>query len=244
MINKILIIACLFSLNLQAQQEDEVNDDLSFKSIENGLDRPKTILKLALLSQLDFNSPSLQFGLEIKANDWLGIHQELGYVNNWLNPIYTLIDHRVSQREKIKNGFKYLFETRFYPFNKNKAFAGRMFFAPALDFRYVDIQRKEWVRINNAYLQKIKYNVQRLEYGFNFKFGITTKVKKLMPIEMVIGLGVRYISLSNTLPENIEIQGQNNSFVGRPPVEGSTWMPSAYMGMLLHLPTKKKHKTI
>lgn len=240
---KVTFLFFLFSIvfyNNSFSQDSEKELD-SFRSINNEFNRPKLIYKLALLSQLDFNSPSLQFGLEISLSDRIGLHQELGYVNNWLNPIYTLIDHEFSKKIKIKNGFKYIIEPRFYVFNQNKLFFSKMFFAPAFDFRYVVIQRKEWLNVNNLFRQNFKYNVQKLEYGLNLKFGFTTSIKKLLPIEMVVGVGARYISLTNTLPFTSSVsQGANNFLVRRPAIEGSYFDPSIYIGMLMQLPFQKK----
>ncbi len=233
-----ITLCLLFSVNSFTQESD--NDDLSFNSIVNNIQRPKLIYKLSLLSQLDFNSPSLQVGLEVRLSDLVGLHQELGYVNNWLNPVYALIDHEFSKKEKIKNGFKYIFEPRFYFFSENKnETLNRMFFAPALDYRYVVIQRNEWITREMSYQQKILYNVSRMEYGLNLKFGFTTSVKSKMPVEMSFGLGARYITLTNTLPPYSSInQGANNFLALRPAVDGNFWNPSAYIGLLLHLPFK------
>lgn len=243
MINKYLLLFISFSfcIGLNAQ-ENENDSDISFQSKSNEIVRPKAMLKLALLSQLDFNSPSLQLGLELKATKWLGIHQELGYVNNWLNPFYTLIDHSFSEKEKIKNGLKYIFDARFYPFNKESTFGSRIFFAPSFDFRYVVIQRKEWVTRANIYQQEMQYNVQKLAYGMHAKFGFTVAVNKAMPVDMVVGLGARHLTLSNNLPKDAQVSnGQNNFLVGRPNIVGNFWYLSAYLGMLLHLPIHKKN---
>ncbi len=243
MINKYLlfILSCSFFLVVHAQ-ENENDKDFAFQSKNNEIVRPKTMLKLALLSQLDFNSPSLQLGLELKATKWLGIHQELGYVNNWLNPFYTFIDHSLSEKEKIKNGLKYIFDARFYPFSKESTFGSRIFFAPSFDFRYVVIQRNEWIFRSNSYRQKMRYNVQKLAYGMHAKFGFTVALEKAMPVDMVVGLGARYLSLRNNLPNDAQINnGQNNFLISRPPINGDFWYPSVYFGMLLHLPIYKKN---
>jgi hypothetical protein len=238
MIKKIIFLTVLLSFfinNINAQE-----DYIEFDSIKSEFQRKKIIIKLALLSQLDVNSPSLQIGLEIKLSEFVGIHQEFGYVNNWLNPLYTLTDHNYSQKHKIKNGFKYILEPRFYLFNKDKIFSSRLFFAPALDLRYVVIQRKEWVTVNNSFQQNMRYNVRKLAYGFNLKFGFTTSIRKKIPIEIAVGLGARYVTLKNTLPANAIIgSGVNNFIFGRPKIEGNYWFPSAYFGMLLQLPVFK-----
>ena len=233
----LFIIISVFAININAQEED-----IEFKSIKNNLERPTAIFKLSLLSQLDINSPSLQLGLELKLSKLIGIHQELGYVNYWFNPIYVALDQNFSQVAKNKNGLKYILEPRFYLFDKEKLFSSRIFFAPSLDFRYVVIQKKEWVSLNNnAYRRKMKYNIQRLAYGINAKFGFTTSIKKKIPIEMAIGIGARYVTLKNSLPDNSTISsGNSNNFLfPRPRIEGEFWTPSVYFGMLMHLPIKK-----
>lgn len=240
MIKYFIILFIIFLFSSVFAQENEVNDDIRFKTINLDYERPKLTFKLALLSQLDFNSPSLQLGLEFRLASWLGVHQEIGYVNNWLNPIYTLIDHSFSKRKKTKNGLKYIIEPRFYLFPKDKAFSSRLFFAPSFDFRYVVINRDEWVIRSNAFQQKLKYDVTRKAYGLNAKFGMTTSIKKKLPIEMIIGVGARYVTLINTLPADAEIfQGSNNFLIQRPSIEGNSWQPSAYFGMLLHLVSSK-----
>lgn len=237
----LIALSFVFSYNINAQETEE--EVLFESSFSNHFERPKSMLKLALLSQLDFNSPSLQLGYEFKVHKNLGIHQELGYVNNWLNPIYALLDHNFSRKQKIKNGLKYILEPRFYIFGKDKAFSSRMFITPAFDFRYVVIQRKEWVTRNLSFQQNMKYNVQKLAYGMHAKFGISTSVKKRMPIEIVLGIGARYTTLKNNLPDDATTtRGSNNFLVPRPRIEGNFWSPSVHLGMLLHLPTKKIKK--
>lgn len=232
-----LIFALLF-IGMQAQDDNEI----SFQSIENGTVRDKYILSLSLLSQLDINSPSLQLGLDIKISEIVGIHQELGYINNWLNPIYAVIDQEYSQNYKLKNGVKYIFEPRFYPFNKEKKISKSMFFAPSFDFRYVNIIRNGWVgRYNFSYTQNLDYNVNKLAFGGMFKFGFTTKPKKRMPIDLVFGLGTRYSVKTNNLPDDAELINNSNGFffVGASAIEGNQWHPACYFGMLLHLPAFK-----
>lgn len=239
--NYIIILFSTFCFVSTFAQEEEFTNDVHFQTIDFEYERPKVIFKLALLSQLDFNSPSLQFGLEFKIAKWLGLHQELGYVNNLLNPFYTIIDHSISERVKIKNGIKYIIEPRFYPFISDHVFTRRLFFAPSFDFRYVDIQREDWVTRKQAFQQKMKYNVTRMAYGINAKFGMTTSIKRILPIEVAIGLGVRYVTLKNTLPADAEIsQTSNNFFFSRARMEGDSWHPSFYFGMLLHLVSSKK----
>ncbi|MFT4644307.1 MAG: hypothetical protein ACI8ZX_000708 [Planctomycetota bacterium] len=239
--NLIIILLCSICFTSSFAQEEEIIDDVHFKTIALAYERPVFTMKLALLSQLDFNSPSLQVGFEFRLAKWLGLHQEVGYVNNWLNPIYTLIDHRFSDNEKSKNGLKYIIEPRFYPFVSDRVFASRLFFAPSFDLRYVVINRDEWVTRHQSFQQKLKYDVTRLAYGANVKFGITTSIKKRLPIEMVIGIGARYVALNNTLPDDVNIsQGSNNFLVQRPSIEGNSLHPSFYFGMLLHLVSSKK----
>ena len=136
----------------------QYSEEPSFNSIDTEFSRKKAILSLSLLSVLDINSPSISFGLDLKVAEWFGVHQELGYVNNWLNPAYHFVDIDASGREKNKNGLKYVLEPRFYPFDKEDLFRSRMFFAASFDFRYVNIGRNEFVeRYNNSYFQKMKF---------------------------------------------------------------------------------------
>ena len=233
----IFIILFLFSfLKIEAQNE------VAFESVENKFEREKVILSLPLLTQLDFNSPSVGLALDLKVNKWLGVHQELGYINNWLNPFYAALDYSFSDRYLLKNGIKYVVEPRFYPFFKKGTFSSRIFFAPSFDFRYVNIDRKEWVSRNNAsYQQFLNYKVDKLAFGGLVKFGFTTKIKKFMPIDFVFGLGARYTYYYNNLPVDAE---QNNAtnifFFGNPNIEGEMLHPSAHFGMYLHLPINKK----
>lgn len=238
--NLFLLLLSTFFVVASFAQEDQIVDEIHFNTINLEYERPKVIFKLALLSQFDFNSPSLQVGLEFKLTRWLGLHQEVGYVNNWLNPIYSVIDHNFSQLEKSKNGVKYIIEPRFYPFVSDRVFASRLFFAPAFDFRYVVINRAEWVTRNQAFQQYLKYDVTRMAYGFNVKFGITTSIKRKLPIEMIIGVGARYITLTNTLPDGTSVSnGSNNFLIQRPNVDAEFWQPSFYFGMILHLVKSK-----
>lgn len=237
---KTKIFALLFSLLTIGSFAQE--EEISFQSIENESARDKFILSLSLLSQLDINTPSLQLGFDIKITETIGIHQELGYINNWLNPLYAYLDQEVSQNYKLKNGVKYIFEPRFYPFNKEKKISKSMFFAPSFDFRYVNIKRNSWVgRYNFSYRQNLDYHVNKLAFGGMFKFGFTTKPNKRMPIDLVFGLGTRYSTRSSNLPEDAEFinNGRGFFFSGRALVEGNQWHPAAYFGLLLHLPVFK-----
>lgn len=240
MINKFTIsILFLFVLSFSFAQEE--TEEIPFQSIDNEFAREKLIFSLSLLSQLDINSPSLTVGLDLKLNEWLGVHQELGYVNNWLNPFYNVLDEAASLRVKNKNGVKYVVEPRFYPFNKQLLFASRMFFAPSFDFRYVNIGRNEFVsRYNGSYTQKMKYSVNKLAYGAVLKFGFTTKLRKFMPIDMTFGLGARYTTKTNSLPDDANAIPVNNFlFSNSGLVSGNQWHPSVQFGMYLHLPVNK-----
>ena len=64
--NYIIILFSTFCFVSTFAQEEEFTNDVHFQTIDFEYERPKVIFKLALLSQLDFNSPSLQFGLEFK----------------------------------------------------------------------------------------------------------------------------------------------------------------------------------
>lgn len=238
MIRYIVVSFCLFLSVSKVLAQDEV----SFKTNEDEFEREKIILSLPLLTQLDINSPSLGLALDLKLTKWLGVHQELGYVNNWLNPFYTSIDYSFSNRRLLKNGVKYVLEPRFYPFHNKSLFASRMFFAPSFDFRYVNIGRKEWVsRYNASYQQFLKYNVDKLAFGGLVKFGFTTNLKKKLPIDFVFGLGARYTYLYNNLPADAtQTSSRNNIFVGNPNIEGEILHPSVLFGMYLHLPVNKK----
>lgn len=229
---------CIAMLSFTFAQE---NEEPSFKSLDNEYKRDKLILSLSLLGQLDINSPSLSLGLDLKVNEWFGVHQELGYVNNWLNPLYSLLDESSSLKTKNKNGVKYVLEPRFYPFNKQKIFASRLFFAPSFDFRYVNIGRNEFVsRFNGSYTQKMKYSINKLAYGGLFKFGFTTKLRKFMPIDMTFGVGARYSTKYNNLPLDADVLNGNNFVFANPTIKGNQWHPSVHFGLYLHLPVNKK----
>jgi len=239
MIRYILFSFCLFLSvsNILAQ------DEVSFKGIDNIYEREKIILSLPLLTQLDINSPSLGLALDVKLTKWLGVHQELGYVNNWLNPFFATLENSASDRNVLKNGVKYVIEPRLYPFYKKGAFASRMFFAPSFDFRYVNIGREEWMFRNNfSYRQLMKYKVNKLAYGGLVKFGFTTNVKKFMPVDFVFGLGARIAYLSNNLPDDASRDNNTTGlfFLGNSIIEGEVLHPSVLFGIYLHLPVDKK----
>lgn len=231
-----LTICILFFLGAKAQ------DEFIFPSMNNEFQRDKVVLSLSLLSQLDFNSPALSFGLDLRATDWFGVHQELGFVNNWLNPFYAIIDQSYSDNNKFKNGVKYVLEPRFYPFKKDRLVSSAMFFAPSFDFRYVNINRNnEWVsRFNGSYNQKMNFAITKFAYGGQFRFGFSTGLKKFMPIDLVFGLGARYAVKSNNLPQDAEPLNNSMGFLfTRTEISGSMWHPSASFAMMLHLPFKK-----
>lgn len=220
-----------------AQESDE--------SFSSGVKYPreKHILSLSLLSQLDINNPSIQVALEHKITEWLGIHQELGFINNWLNPFYTFFDNQSSSSSKLKNGVKYIVEPRFYPLDKDELFGSRFFIAPSFNFRYVNIKRDELVfRFNNAFQQQMQYDVNKIVFGGMLKVGFTTKLRKAMPIQMVFGLGARSSQKFNNLPEDAERANGGGFFFDSPRIEGTQWHPDAYFGMLLQLHDFQKKK--
>ncbi len=221
-----------FSISLIAQEiQNAENTSVTYP-------REKYILSLALLSQLDINSPSLQVGLDIKVNEWFGVHQELGFVNNWLNPFYTFWDNFASSKPKLKNGLIYIVEPRFYPLSKDRLFGSRFFISPSFNFRYVNIKRNEMVsRANGAYRQQLKFDINKLAYGGMIKVGFTTKLAKARPIQMVFGIGARYSQRFTNLPDNVSNENDINIIfpISKPKYRGNQWHPDAYLGMLLQL---------
>lgn len=234
------LIILSFVLVFQLKAQDEYTSTSITEKPK--FERNKHILSLSLLSQLDFNSPSLQFGYDLKLAEVVGLHQELGLVNNWLNPFYSFIDNSYSGRIKNKIGVKYVIEPRFYPFHSKSLMASRIFFAPSFDFRYVYTFRNEWVsRMNFTYQEKMTYGVQRISYGGTLKFGFSTKLKKATPIDFVFGLGARYVTRTNNLPEDANLIFNGNNFLFSPSdISGNVVLPTASFGMFLHLPIQKK----
>lgn len=219
---------CFIGLSVKAQQTAVVYP------------RDKWLINVPLLSLLDFSSPSLNVGVEYRAHHVLGLHLEAGYINNWLNPLYSAISQSYVKNIK-RNGLKLRLDPKFFPFYKSKgALGSTWFFAPSFEFRYITINRTDFVwKRNNSYGRKMNYDIQRLAYAVNLKFGFTVSPQKKVPATFSFGLGARYTSITNNLPSG-NFVGSRRRGIFRPVTNGNFWFPSAYIGISLNFSVKKK----
>lgn len=214
----------------------------SVKAQQTAVDYPrdKWVINVPVLSIFDFTAPSLNVGVEYRAHHVLGLHLEAGYINKWINPLYGAIEQGIADNNS-RNGLKFRLDPKLYPFYKSRsAFGSTLFFAPSFEFRYIKTDRSDFVwRYNRSYRQKINYATNRLAYAVNLKFGFTVSPQKKVPATFSFGLGARYIDVSNNLPKDASFDGRGFIF-NRNITNAQFWFPSAYIGISLNFPVKKK----
>lgn len=224
----LLLSICFVGFSLKAQQ------------IAVDYPRDKWVINVPVLSIFDFTAPSLNVGVEYRAHHVLGLHLEAGYINKWLNPLYATIEQVISENV-ARNGLKLRFDPKFYPFyNAKKAIGSTWFFTPSFEFRYIKTNKNDYVwRYNRSYSQKMDYAIDRLAYAVNLKSGFTVGGQKKLPTTISFGLGVRHVDVSNNLPEDASFVSGGGIFNTNAD-NRKFWYPSAYFGISLNFPVKKK----
>ncbi len=190
------IIALKFSF---AQEETER------KSLTKEAHKYNIAYKVPLNSWLDFVNPSLNFGVEKTFSSKFSLYQELGYVNDNLNPLYDYILPRNF------NGVKVLIEPMLY-LNHNRS--SSLFLTPALLYVFTSEQLDdyEFSRFDGQYFQQFDYKEHKHIVSLTPKVGVNIiKPEKMVGFEFSAGIGVRVIHLaSNDIPDDAFKNKNNN----------------------------------
>jgi hypothetical protein len=173
-----ILIACLlFSLIAFAQQ-------------------PKTIIKFCPLALLDDTSfPTIQGGIEIKLNNRISWYNEAG-----IKYRTSILDQTDTSFTK-SSGFKLKTEVRYYLKKeyriKRHTLKGFYFAANAFFTR--DVYNKELTYYTNTdtTLRNDAYNSKKKVLGLNVLLGMQQKLSNKFMIDIYLGIGIRYIDISN-----------------------------------------------
>jgi hypothetical protein len=159
------LIVILFSLVFAATTPHTLFAQIQVReNTRKSESREKVAFKLPLMSVMDFTSPSFNFGIENRLGTRIGLHQELGYINSYFNPLY--------QMAYIRNthGIKYWAEPRFY---LNPSVNPYLFLAPSAYYKYyISNHSEEMLRMGGQFIQMMDYTRFHHQLSFLFKTGI------------------------------------------------------------------------
>lgn len=205
------VIICLFLFVFQCFYAQLQDDSLSFNDTQKF---KRVSYKVPLLSILDFTAPSLNFGIELRISKSFGLHQEVGFVSNFINPLYYSVQvaNLDDDERRVNNGFKYWIEPRWYFFKD----CSSMFIAPSFNYRYNVYNHDEWLfrnSNNGGFRQKYEFSRRFNYYAFLLKYGDSIETDFNFSVEIYLGIGYRILNISESenLPGDARL-GNNNSF--------------------------------
>jgi hypothetical protein len=221
----LLLSTTMFVFGGTLYAQPETTDEVVTKDYT----REKFAFKVPIFSFMDFTSPSLNFGIENKVSERLGIHQELGYINSYFNPLYQAVYLRNT------HGLKYWIEPRIY---LNPTKKSHLFIAPSVYYKYyISNHSEEMLRYGGQYIEMMDYTRFHHQLSFLFKAGKSFKVDKgNVAIDLVGGLGYKYLWISSNLPSDAEFF-QFVMISPRP--TGFYIRPVAYFGMAIRFQSKE-----
>ncbi len=172
MIKKILILL-LFCTSLEYSQSDNFRNDYILK-----------FSMLDLFTGFQYQSSTIQFGVEKGISSDMSIYTEVGYLFHlYKKPDLLIINFKNS------SGFAIETEVRKYIGEEKSKFIGQYF---SIDFlyRYVDGKDEQWVSDN----RKEGYSIFRNEGAIHIKYGYQNISLAGFVSDFSIGLGLRNIS--------------------------------------------------
>ena len=174
---KVILIAAIFiwaTARLCAQQTDI---------------REKLVLKFAPFSLLDPNRSVIQFGLEYKPLEWLGLQADYGYK---FTPLQIFAWNSAKENHKY---FTLRAETRFYfkPVDVFKFYlATEAFYIPQTYRLYNATVIRDTVEMQYDYS-----DINRSAIGGTLKAGATVNLGKRFMVDVYAGLGIRQRSIKH-----------------------------------------------
>jgi len=221
----LVVLACIFSGFLFSQNE----------FVESESEEPvreKIAFKIPIFSIFDFTSPSINFAIENRVSNKLGIHQEVGYINSYFNALY--------QTAYLRNthGIKYWIEPRFYLKPKENSY---LFITPSVYYKYyLSNHSEEMLRYGGQYIQMMDYSRFHHQLSLIFKVGNSYRVgnSENVYIDMSGGIGFKYLWISSDLPSDADFF-QFVMIAPRP--TGFYARPVAFFGMAFRFGAKSKN---
>lgn len=223
-------------LALYALSVAQPSDDFGYKEEHF---REKFSVKIGILPIMDFVSPSLNIAVENRLSQKLGLHQEVGYINNYINPIFNFLYKESFEATRNINGVKYFVEPRIY---FKPRINPHLFFAPSIYYKFFTSNTEvEMMRFNGQYFQMMDFRRNLHQLSFLLKVGNTIDIdSEKLGMDLSGGIGLRHFWINDNLPADAQ-PAQNRLILQRP--NGQYWRPVIYLGMALRI-LPKKNKAI
>lgn len=197
--------------------------------------REKFSVKIGIFPILDFSSPSINVGIENRLGPRVGLHQEVGYINNYINPVYNWFYRDAFEAERNIHGIKYFLEPRFYIKDRVNPY---LFIATSVFYKYFTSNTEvEMMRFNGQYFEMMNFRRNLHQLSFLVKVGNTVDIDSdRVAIDLSGGIGWRRFWVSDNLPPDAQ-PAQNRLLLQRP--NGQYNRAILYLGMAVRILPKK-----